>query len=145
MSKFLKQRHQRDGGERGKVYWERTGQGEPPFRGKFAPLIREEEYESWTDTVVDCHAGTFDTSKPEQRIADRTYNEILDAWAAHWFKIIQKIHMEGEDANGIPVMHVYIEWAEPYKEVLPNKVQALGAMNEHANRGNGSTSKPQFL
>ena len=146
MSKFLKFRNQQDGGERGNLYWERTGQGEPPFRGKFAPLLREEEFERFTDTVVDCHFGTFNTCTPDQVISGRTYGEILDAWGAKWFHLLKQIHMEGEDKDGNPVIFVYVEWAEPYREVLPSKVQALGALNADSSRSNGDTrSGPKFL
>jgi hypothetical protein len=79
-------------------------------------MLKEHEYEDKVERVWDCYCGTFDTSKPEQTINDRTLQWILDAAMSGWVRVISRQHQWGE-VDGKPVMFQYIEWGEPYQEL----------------------------
>jgi hypothetical protein len=116
-----------DGNGRGQVHFNRTSLDGAPFRfdGPGAPMMREEEFDELTERVNDCKFGVFNTSSPGQRIHGRTYQEVLDGRMADWFQIIAREHKWGEDKEGVPVMYVYIEWAEAYQEIPKSKMHQV--------------------
>lgn len=117
---FLKFRGE-SGDDRGQLYWSRASQDGLPFRGPAAPLLRDAEFEEYTERVEDVKIATFDTSQPYQRLPQgapkpRTYQEVLDGILSGWFKVLSRKH-KWVDVDGKPVMFVYIEWSEPVLEL----------------------------
>lgn len=127
---FLKFQGEGRGGEQGRVYWSRADRDGLPFRGSQVPLLRDEEFDEFAERVDDAKFALFDTSKPDQRLPAgdpnaRTYQEVLDGLIAGWFQLLFREHRWGEDADGTPVMHVYVEWSEPYMEVDPRRARNI--------------------
>ena len=91
-----------------------------PFRGERLPLLKSSELESAIETVYDTYYFTFDTSRPDHvhPKSNRTYQAVLEAAFGGWFSVLHREH-RWIDVDGVPVMHVYIEWAEPYRELTP--------------------------
>lgn len=127
---FLK--YQRGPTDQQRVFFGRADQDGAPFRGNTVPLLKEDEFDVLTQRVCDAKWGLFDTSKPNIRMPPgdpdgRTYTEVLDGVTAGWFQLICPRQFNwGKDEKGAPTMHVYIEWAEPYRELIPQAVSRLG-------------------
>lgn len=102
------------------VYFSNTQEGQPPFRGSTLPLLKSNEIESSLETVYDTYHHTFNTQDTEQIHvkSGRTYRSVLEGAFSGWFTVLHRDH-RWIDINGVPVMHVYIEWAEPYRELTP--------------------------
>ena len=127
---FLKFRPEA-GPDRGQVYWNRAQRDGLPFRGSHPPLLRDEEFDEFSERVDDVKTGLFDTSDLTQRLPAgdtkaRTYREVLDGIVAGWFRLVFRDHKWSTDVEtGQPVMHIYIEWTEPYLEVDMARIQSL--------------------
>lgn len=101
------------------LQWGRAELDGAPFRGSETPLLKSEEIERALEKVRDVFSGTFDTSKPEMKHHQRTYQQVLEGAAAQWIEIIVKMEKWWDKGPGEPpVMLVYLEWAEPYMELV---------------------------
>lgn len=104
------------------LHWHRANKDGAPFRGEKTPILKEEEYEQLAEKVSDAKIAVFDTSKPDERIHGRTYQEVLDAISAKWFTLLTpRQYQWSKSKTGKPTMFVYVEWAETYMQ-LPNSV-----------------------
>lgn len=122
---FLKFHDQTNGNGRGNIYYHRAAQDGAPFRGPAAPLMRDAEFEDLTEQVYDCYSGTFDTSDATMTQHGRRYHEILEGTAINWFRLLcERQYTWTEKTDGPPKMYVYIEWAEPYNELAPERASA---------------------
>jgi hypothetical protein len=142
---FVKQQHQVED-DRGKLFWNRSGDDGAPFRGPMAPLLKEEEFEQLAERVYDTKYGVFNTADPDQELMGRTLAAVLDGSMCGLYQILFRDHRWGESATGIPTMFQYIEWAEPYQE-LPSKYYSgasNGATNGHS-QGSSSSSAPPLM
>lgn len=96
------------------LFWTRVQAGEDsaPFRGAFAPMFRDEEYEARAVRVVDARNAFFDMTKPEER---QQYLDVVDCILNGWFRLV---HMERfwVDQTGHRTTLHYVEWAEFYME-----------------------------
>lgn len=113
--------------DRGNVHWFRAGSDGAPFRGNGVPLLREEEFEEHTETVYDCKFGVFNTATPKQQQHGRTYQEILDGVMSNWFRLTgpREYKWGPTGDGGEPAMFVYVEWAEPYREIQKSKLASI--------------------
>lgn len=102
------------------ILWGRMELDGVPFRGREAPLLKSEEWDRRTTEVRDFGYGTFNTEDLEQQHFGRSYLQIMEAAFAGWLKLTEKqtIWMDSED-SGRKVMHVYLEWVVPFRELLP--------------------------
>lgn len=91
-------------------FFEREG---VPFEGDELPVLSEDEYLLKTTRVGKSGYGTFDTSLPEEKHFDRTYQEVLDRASTGEFTVIHTDTkwVDGQD-NGPPKMFVFISWYE---------------------------------
>jgi hypothetical protein len=94
-----------------------------------APLLRDEEFEEYSERVDDVKYGLFDTSNPSQRLPEgdpkaRTYHQVLEGIVSGWFKALSREH-KWVEVDGKPVMYVYIEWTEPYLEMDMSRIKSL--------------------
>lgn len=110
------------------VFFNRADRDGAPFRGAEIPFLREAEWEALTQRVCDTKWGLFCTADPECRQPPgdpngRTYAEVLDGITASWFELLSpRQYRWSKDADGNPVMYVYVEWAEPYRELAAQSV-----------------------
>lgn len=97
-----------------------------PFRGR-APLLRESDFAGNTEVVYDAHFFTFDCSQPDQvdPVSKRTYRTVLESIRSGWWQLSCRETRWIDNAAGVPTMHVYIEWFEPYQELTPEAEQTL--------------------
>lgn len=96
---------------RGKrLHWARAEEDGLPYRGAYAPMMTETEFEERVVKVADPHAETFDLSREEHKLA---YLEVLDGVANGWFQClyVERWHTEA-NVNGF----VRIEWVEYFLE-----------------------------
>lgn len=97
-----------------KVYWDRVQAGADalPYRGQFAPMYREDEFEERTVRVADVRNAFFDTGNPE---SNKQYLDVLECCFNGWFQLV---HLERfwEDPEGKRTRFHYVEWAEYYLE-----------------------------
>lgn len=99
---------------RGNLYWGRANDDGAPFRGKKAPLLRDNEFEKQAERVEDGHVEIFDLSDPEQK---KRYEEILDAAINQWYTIYFRDWKYSEKRD---TWLVLVEWSEAYMEI-PDK------------------------
>lgn len=117
------------------LYFNRADLDGAPFRGGFAPLLKDDEYENLAHRVCDAHVEQFNLSNEEER---SRYQQILDCAANQWFTILFIDRQYDKDAKSWVVL---IEWAEWYMEISPaNMRRAAFYEGRHGfgNLGNGS-------
>ena len=90
-----------------KLFWDRAAVDGLPFRGPYAPVMPEEEFEARVVRVADARNGFFDVQNPEE---NRAFLQVVDACFNGWF---QCVYIE-RFWNGT-TKH-YIEWVEYYLE-----------------------------
>lgn len=93
------------GGKR--LFWGRAGQDGAPYRGHYAPLMGDEEFEAKAVRICDARNAFFDVMNDEQ---NELYLSVLDRCMNGWFRLI---HLERFYAGS--TKH-YVEWAEYYME-----------------------------
>lgn len=97
-----------------KLFWDRVQVGADalPYRGKFAPNYRDEEFEDRTVRVADARNAYFDTKDPTQ---NKQFLDVLECCMNGWFQLL---HLErfwvGPDGKRTTTH--YVEWAEYYLE-----------------------------
>lgn len=125
-----------------KLFWGRSAEDGAPFRGPAPPLLRNEEFERFSERVFDAKYGMFDASNPEQKLPQghpqaRSLAEVLEGFANGWFRILSHNEHWSKGQDGTPRMFVFLIWLEQYME-LPEKHTQGGA--SHASpptAGNG--------
>lgn len=144
MSTYSKLAESRQKTERGEVFWSRVAQDGVPFRSSGpVPLMTEDEYDLQTNVVKDPKVGTFNTSIPDMRLpvgdpSARTYQEILENIQSGAFELIFRDHSWHRIADDPPIMFVYIEWSEVYREPKRNTAQT-STNNKPAESDNART------
>lgn len=114
------------------VYFNRADRDGAPFRGTQIPLLKDQEFEELTRRVCDARWGLFDTTQPDMRMPPnvengRTYTEVLDGITAGWFELLcPRQYKWGKGSAGEPKMFIYVEWAEPYRELIQQAVSRIG-------------------
>lgn len=108
MSSLIKYLDQREGNERGRLYWGRLGEDGLPFRGNNVPLYRSEEWDERLVRVGDFKNGSFNLQDPEQ---NRRFLEVMDRALNGWYALFKR-HDDFEHDK----QTVYLEWAELYLE-----------------------------
>ena len=90
-----------------KLYWSRAEVDGVPFRGGYAPLIPEAEYDNRVCRVSDTQNGFFDVTN---RHENDKYLDVINRCLAGWYRLL---HLErfwqGTSKH-------YVEWAEYYME-----------------------------
>lgn len=133
--------------DRGSVYWSRLTQDGIPFRSSGpVPLMTEDEFDLQTNIVKDPKVGTFNTSKPDMRLptgdpSARTYQEILENIQSGAFELIYRDHTWHTTDDDQPVMFVYIEWSEVYREPKRNSATVSSVDRQVEN----SNARTKFL
>lgn len=112
-----------------KLHWGRAGEDGLPYRGAFAPLYTQDEFDERVQRVGDPHAETFDLSAQDQKTA---YLNVIDGIVNGWFQCLYAKRWELPDN---PYGLVRIEWVEYFLEDgHPVPYLAPGTM-ELANNG----------
>jgi hypothetical protein len=94
-----------------KLFWGRAAEDGLPYRGKFAAMYRDDEFEDRTTVVKDARNDYFDTMDPEE---NARFLEIMDAILNGWFQLV---HIERfVEIEGVRTTKHYLEWAEYYRE-----------------------------
>lgn len=97
-----------------KLFWDRVQAGADslPFRGKFAPTYREDEFEERTVKVADARNGFFDV---RDATSNKQYLDVMECCLNGWFKLV---HLERfwVDPAGHRTSFHYVEWVEYYME-----------------------------
>ena len=93
-------------------------------------MLREEEYEEYTEVVNDGFAELFDLSIPEHK---EKLNEIVDASFNSWFNVWKMQEYSVPQPDGTLKIFVYCVWAEPYRELARHRLPQ------------GLTNAPQLL
>lgn len=90
-----------------KLWWNRADIDGLPFRGAFAPLMPEEEYQERVVRIADFRNGFFDVNKPEE---NKLYCEVMECCANGWFQLRHQVFFWNNTTRH------YIEWMEYYLE-----------------------------
>lgn len=95
-----------------KLFWDRVNQDNLPFRGQFAPMYRDDEWEDRTVKVADARNGFFDVRDP---LSNKQYLDVLECCFNGWFQLV---HLERfwQDPSGNRTCYHYVEWVEYYME-----------------------------
>lgn len=115
----------RQAGSDNNLHWGRADRDGAPYRGRVAPLLRDEEWEEFAERVHDCKCGMFRSDQPDERQHGRTYQEVLDGAANGWFKIFARERHWWTPENGPPVLVRYIEWSEPSMQIDESRIASL--------------------
>lgn len=97
-----------------KLFWDRVqvGADSLPYRGQFAPMYREDEFEDRTVRVADARNAFFDVTNQE---SNKQYLDVMECCFNGWFKMV---HLERfwEGPDGRRTHFHYVEWVEYYME-----------------------------
>lgn len=136
---LLKFEGQDNGNGRGTVHWGRRSRDGIPMRvNGQVPLLKEEEYEAYSETVKDAKIRTFDMSNPEDQVA---YQEIVDKTVNNWFEIYIRRFRWYKPRGEKPHMMVYMEWGEPFMELPPATVQNNSSTVSEVNNGRSPSGR----
>lgn len=118
--KYAQDRGITQGNGRGPVSFTRSHVDGVPFRGPTA-LLREEEYDEYTEVVSDGFVEVFDLGNPEHKAKLR---EIVDAAANTWYTIWKMQEYAVPQPDGSIKICVYCVWTQPYKELAKHRLPA---------------------
>jgi len=104
---LVKFMNETDGGDRGKLHWNRAEVDGAPFRGN-APRLTEAEYRNRVTKVGDPKNGIFDLTKPEE---NQQYLSVMDKIVNQWARLIHVERVITAEKK-----EVYIEWVEWFME-----------------------------
>jgi hypothetical protein len=93
-----------------RLHWARAEEDGLPFRGSFAPVYTQEEFENRVVKVGDPHAETFDLSNQEQKAL---YLSVLDGIVNGWFQLL---HIDRWKTDTNVYGFVWVEWVEFFLE-----------------------------
>lgn len=121
MSSLIKFMNQVDGGERGRLHWNRADVDGAPYRGHFPITGTAEELEQRLTRVSDSHNRIFDTSDPRE---NKEYMAVMDKITNGWAQCLHRHHehlvekIKGTDGIVRTRLRViiYVEWSEYYME-----------------------------
>lgn len=130
LSKYL----HNGGNGRGQLFWQRAGVDGAPFRGHHAPLLRDEEFEELTETVVDGRVKIFDLSDANDRAE---YEDVLDKACNGWYRILLRVPQWVEAKL---TWFVYCEWAVRVKELSPARARSARFQEGRHDAGNAQQS-----
>ncbi len=89
------------------LWWQRSDVDGLPFRGPYAPIMPEAEYEARVVRVADARNAFFDVSVPGQ---NKLYLDVLECCANGWFRLVHLERFWRETTQH------YVEWFEYYLE-----------------------------
>lgn len=116
MSSFLKYQSEETtvkGNGRGSLSFARAAVDGMPFRGQTA-LLKEEEYDEFTEVVQDFDVGLFDIGIPKERAALKV---IFDKAANQWYQILDYDKKWITKEDGTTTVIVYIAYSIPHREL----------------------------
>ena len=116
--KYAQDRTIVEGNGRGKLSFARAHNDGMPFRGPSA-MLRESEYEEYTEIVNDGHVAVFDLSNPEQQAK---LEEIVDCAANGWWNIWKMQDHAIPQPDGTLKIVVYCVWSQPYRELARSRL-----------------------
>lgn len=116
--KYVQDRTITSGNSRGAVSFSRAHIDGVPFRGSGA-MLRNEEYEEFTEVVQDGHVEVFDLSNPDHK---QKLEEIIDAAANCWYSIWKMQDHAVVQPSGELKIFVYCVWTQPYRELARHRV-----------------------
>lgn len=90
-----------------RLFWDRSDVDGLPFRGPFAPIMPDEEYEARVVRITDARNAFFDVTKPEE---NKNYLDVLECCANGWFKLWYLKRFWRSTTQH------YVEWFEYYLE-----------------------------
>ena len=90
-----------------RLWWNRADIDGLPYRGPYAPIMPEEEYEARVVRIADFRNGFFDVNVPEE---NKLYCEIMECCANGWFQLRHQVFFWQDTTKH------YIEWMEYYLE-----------------------------
>ena len=128
MSSLLKHAEDPDvvrGNGRGRLSFNRAHIDGVPFRGPQA-LLREDEWDEYTETVNDGYVSLFDLANPEHH---KKLQQIFDAAANNWYKVHRMTEQFVPQPDGTLKVYVYCVWVEPHKELAKHRMP-VGALQE---------------
>jgi len=107
---LIKFASQKEGNERGRLFWDRADVDGLPFRGHQAPAYRNEEYEDRLVRIADPKNATFYTGDPVQ---NQAYLKVMDGVSNSWYQLsfIERWR-EVKDIHH----YIYVEWLEYFLE-----------------------------
>ncbi len=110
--KFL---NQKNGGDRGQLYWGRASIDGAPMRSSAQqlPLLKEEEFETRVQRVHDTKVKVFDLAIPEQLLE---YQDTLDHMTNEWWIML---YHERQFVAGTNNWKALLIWSEPHMEEVP--------------------------
>lgn len=112
------------GNGRGPLSFHRAHLDGMPYRGPKA-MLREEEYQEYTEQVNDGFVYLFDLSKPADQ---KKLQEIVDAASNDWFHVYKMSEHPVPQPDGSLKMFVYCVWYEPHRELAKHRLPP-GVMN----------------
>lgn len=89
------------------LYWGRADIDGLPFRGQYAPIMPEDEYQDRVVRIADFRNGFFDVNDPQQ---NKLYCDIMECCANGWFQLRHQIFFWNDTTKH------YVEWMEYYLE-----------------------------
>lgn len=89
------------------LFWDRIDADGYPFRGRYAPMMTETEYEARAVRVADYRNGFFDVTDPVQ---NKQFQEVMECCANGWFFGVYIERFWNHTSKH------YMEWVEYYME-----------------------------
>lgn len=89
-----------------------------PWRGPTA-MLKDEEYDEYTEQVNDGYVALFDLSNPQHLLK---LQEIVDAAANAWYSIWKMQEHAVPQPDGSLKIFVYCVWVEPYRELARHRL-----------------------
>lgn len=124
MNSFLKYQQECRRSAEQPLHWNRARQDGMPFRGQPA-LLRDEEYDEFTEQVKDFDAGLFHMDSPEELAKMRG---VLDKVCNGWYKVVDYDKQWVDRPEGKKTVCIYLLWYVPYRQLDEQKAMSvLGA------------------
>jgi len=95
-----------------KLFWDRVGIDNLPFRGAHAPMLTSEEFEDRAVRVADARNAFFDVMDPTQ---NKQYLDVVECVWNGWFRLVHLERFWVDEAGNRTTKH-YVEWVEFYLE-----------------------------
>jgi hypothetical protein len=118
--KYASDPSMREGNGRGPLHFGRTHIDGMPFRGTPVAL-KDEEFDTYTETVRDADVDVFDLSDPEQK---KRLRSIIDNVANGVFRVLRYDHHWHTSADGKSSLLVYLMWFSAQKELAKHRAPA---------------------
>lgn len=90
-----------------KLWWGRADIDGLPFRGQYAPMMPEQEYQERVVRIADFRNGFFDVTNLEE---NKSYCDVMECCANGWFQLRHQIFFWNNTTKH------YVEWMEYYLE-----------------------------